>query len=139
MRMWRRGRTLLSLETAPRLHRPTLDLWYGDDGSGTLADFETVLPLFLPTAPRTPYKPLGDEITGGIPRRLYARFSHAPMRQLALYGAVSFGSRVGPGGMIETPDYRARARDHSPVSALITGIGLDFLTSVLDHLIDPNA
>ncbi|WP_167163099.1 hypothetical protein [Streptomyces sp. MBT27] len=138
MRTWRRGRTLLSLETA-RLHRPTLNLQYGDDGSGTLADFETLLPLFLPTEPRHPYKPLGDDITGGIPRRLYARFSHAPMRQLTPYGALSFGNRVGPTGVIETPDYRARARDHSPVRALITGIGLDFLTTIVDQLADSNA
>ncbi|MEU5958276.1 hypothetical protein [Streptomyces sp. NPDC047525] len=137
--VWRRGPARLRLESS--MAAPSLNLEYGggEQGfyGGTLADFEALFPLFLPTRPRRPHKILGDQITGGIPRRLYSQFSYAPMRQLAPYDCLSFGRNVGPTGQIETPDYRARARDNSPVHAYVHGLGLDFVRSILDHLTDP--
>ncbi|MFF4276200.1 hypothetical protein [Streptomyces sp. NPDC001536] len=134
VRTFQRGPALLSLET----HQtdPTLTLEYGGTGffGGTLADLEAVLKLIMPVRPHGSYKMLGDEITGGIPRRLYAQFGHAHMQQSAPYGRMSFGRNVGPIGLIETPDYWARARDHSPMHACVSRLGLDFTRSILDRL-----
>ncbi|TGB03219.1 hypothetical protein [Streptomyces sp. MZ04] len=141
VRTWQRGPALLLLESS--MAQPTLNLEYGgrEEGfyGGALADFESLFPAFLPTRPRHSHRVLGNEITGGIPRRLYSRFSYAPMRQYAPYDCLSFGRNVGPTGQIETPDYRARARDNSPVHAYVDGLGLDFVRSILDRLTDPAA
>ncbi|MFI8265342.1 hypothetical protein [Streptomyces sp. NPDC085665] len=140
VRIWQRGPALLLLES--HMHEPTLRLHYQglrDFHGGTLADLEALLQLIMPTPPRRAFKVIGPDVTGAIPRRLYAQFEHAPMRQGTPYGALSFGRNFGPVGEIEAPDYRARARDDSPVHATVGRLGLDFVRSILDQLTDPNA
>lgn len=139
VRTFQRGPAVIRLES--HMTAPTLGLEYGgrDFFGGTLADLEKVLRLIAPVRPHGSYKVLGNEITGGIPRRLAAQFPHSEMRQSTPYDSVSFGRNVGPTGQIETPDYRARARDHAPVHAYVSRLGLDFTRSILDRLTDVDA
>ncbi|MER7497079.1 hypothetical protein ABT033_31340 [Streptomyces pharetrae] len=139
VRVFRRGPALIRLKA--HMTAPTLDMRYGGPEffGGTLADLEQVLRLVTPVRPRGPYKVLGDEITGQIPRRLCSQFSHADMRQLSRYGCLVFGRNVGPEGQIETPEYRARARDDAPVCAYVNRLGLDFTRSILDALTGTDA
>ncbi|WP_329317229.1 hypothetical protein OG723_44475 (plasmid) [Streptomyces sp. NBC_01278] len=139
-RIWQRGPALLLLES--HMHEPTLRLHYQGLRAfhgGTLADLEALLQLIMPPPPRRTFKVIGTDITGAIPRRLYAQLNHASIRQHAPYDALSFGRNFGPEGQIETPDYRARARDDSPVHATVGRLGLDFVRNILTQLTDPNA